>query len=496
MAKPFLLAQAAAPIFFDPKMGNRHGLIAGATGTGKTATLRVLAEGFSAMGVPVFVADVKGDLAGLAKPGASNPKIDQRVKQLGLDEFAFAGSPVAFWDLFGTHGHPLRTTVSEMGPLLLSRVLNLNDTQEGVLNLVFRIADENGLLLLDLDDLRAMCRFVGENSSEFKAQYGNISTASIGAIQRNLLMLEDQGAGKFFGEPALNLDDLIQTAPDGRGVINILAAETLMQNPRTYATALLWLLSELFERLPEVGDVEKPKLVFFFDEAHLLFEDIPKILEDKIEHVVRLIRSKGVGIFFISQDPLDIPEDVIGQLGNRIQHALRSFTARDQKAVRAAAETFRINPQLDVAAAITELGVGEALVSLLDENGTPGIVERALVAPPRSQLGPLTPAERASLVQSSTVYGIYEKAVDRDSAAEMLAARATEKAEQQAAPAKIGAAGGLSSVLFGSTGPRGGRREGMVEAMAKSAVRTVGSSVGREIMRGVLGSLFGRGRRR
>lgn len=499
MASPFVIAHAAAPILFNPKMGNRHGLIAGATGTGKTVTLRVLAENFSALGVPVFMSDVKGDLSGLVKPGSANPRIDERVKQMALEDFTFSGYPVTFWDIFGESGHPLRSTVSEMGPLLLARVLNLNETQEAVLNIIFHVADENGLLLLDLKDLRAMSQFVGDNASEFTTRYGNVSTASIGAIQRNLLALENQGGLKFFGEPALNLDDFLQTDSNGRGMINILAADRLMQSPKVYATSLLWLLSELFERLPEVGDVEKPKLVFFFDEAHLLFDDIPKVLSDKIEQVVRLVRSKGVGVYFVTQNPLDIPETVLGQLGNRVQHALRAFTPRDQKAVRAAADTFRQNPQLDVAAAITELGVGEALVSLLDEEGKPGVVERAFVCPPRSQLPPITAAERAQVIQQSLLYGTYEKAVDRESAFEMLAVRAKQSVEAQQETAKAAGGGfgsGLSEAIFGSTGPRGGRKEGLLEKMASSTVRTVGTSIGREIIRGVMGSLFGGGSKR
>jgi DNA helicase HerA-like ATPase len=503
MAEPFLLAQGTAPLHFIPKMANRHGLIAGATGTGKTVTLRVLAEQFSALGVPVFMADVKGDLSGLAKAGGGNPKIDERVKSMAVNGFSYAGFPVTFWDVFGAAGHPVRATISEMGPLLLSRLLNLNDTQEGVLHLVFKIADDNGLLLLDLKDLRAILQFVGDNSAQFTTQYGNVSAASIGAIQRNILTLDQQGGEKFFGEPAMNLDDFMQTGADGRGMINILAADQLMNNPRAYAALLLWLLSELFERLPEVGDLEKPKFIFFFDEAHLLFNDIPRALQEKIEQVVRLIRSKGVGVYFISQNPLDIPDKVLGQLGNRVQHALRAFTPRDQKAVKSAAETFRQNPKLDVETAISQLAVGEALVSLLDETGTPGVVERAFICPPRSQLPPLTAAERQQIIQSSLVYGTYEKVIDRESAAEMLAARAA-----QTAPARVqssgvppsaaagGTAGGaLSSILMGSTGPRGGRHPGLVEKMASSAVRSIGSGLGREIIRGVLGSIFG-GKRR
>ena len=503
MAEPFLLAQGTTPLHFIPKMANRHGMIAGATGTGKTVTLRVLAEQFSALGIPVFMADVKGDLSGLAKAGGGNPKIDERVKSMALDGFNYAGCPVTFWDVFGVAGHPVRTTISEMGPLLLSRLLNLNDTQEGVLHLVFKIADDNGLLLLDLKDLRAILQFVGDNAAQFTTQYGNVSAASIGAIQRNILTLDQQGGEKFFGEPAMNLDDFMQTGADGRGMINILAADQLMNNPRAYAALLLWLLSELFERLPEVGDLEKPKFVFFFDEAHLLFNDIPQALQEKIEQVVRLIRSKGVGVYFISQNPLDIPDKVLGQLGNRVQHALRAFTPRDQKAVKSAAETFRQNPKLDVETAISQLAVGEALVSLLDETGTPGVVERAFVCPPRSQLPPLTATERQQIIQSSLVYGTYEKVIDRESAAEMLAARA---AQTTSAPVPLSGVprsaatgdttgGALSSVLMGSTGPRGGRHPGLVEKMASSAVRSIGSGLGREIIRGVLGSIFG-GKRR
>jgi DNA helicase HerA-like ATPase len=499
MAEPFLIAQGTEPLYFLPKMANRHGLIAGATGTGKTITLHVLAEQFSALGVPVFMADVKGDLSGMAKAGGGNTKVEERVKALALDDFKYAAFPVTFWDVFGAAGHPVRATISEMGPLLLGRLLNLNDTQEGVLHLTFKIADDAGLLLLDLKDLRAILQFVGNNAAQFTTQYGNVSAASIGAIQRNLLTLEQQGGDKFFGEPAMNLDDFMQTDASGRGMINILAADQLMANPRAYAAMLLWLLSELFERLPEVGDLEKPKLVFFFDEAHLLFSDIPQALQEKIEQVVRLIRSKGVGIYFISQNPLDIPEKILGQLGNRVQHALRAFTPRDQKAVRSAAETFRQNPKLDVEAVITQLGVGEALVSLLDEHGTPGIVERAFICPPRSQVAPITPAERQQFIQTSLIYGTYEKHVDRESAAEILAARATQTLPGSptkpaaAQPANSGSSM-LGGILMGSTGPRGGHNPGLVEKMASSAVRSIGSSVGREIIRGVLGSLFGRKR--
>src|SRR5580765_5525814 len=382
-----------------PCMANRHGLIAGATGTGKTVSLRVLAENFSSIGVPVFMADVKGDLSGMARPGQENAKINERVQKLGIAGFQFAGYTTVFWDLYGEHGHPLRTTISDMGPLLISRLLNLNDTQGGVLNLVFKIADDNGMLLLDLKDLRAMLQHVGDNAAQFKTQYGNVSAASVGAIQRGLLELEGQGGDRFFGEPALDLDDLMQTDNQGRGVINILVADKLINAPKLYATFLLWMLSELFERLPEVGDPEKPKLAFFFDEAHLLFNDAPKVLLEKIEQVIRLIRSKGVGVYFVTQNPLDVPDIVLGQLGNRVQHALRAFTPRDQKAVKAAAQTFRQNKDLDVEAAITELGVGEALVSFLSEKGQPTVVDRALIYPPQSQLPPLTPAERDQVIK-------------------------------------------------------------------------------------------------
>ena len=503
MNDPILIAKAKTEIFLLPKMANRHGLIAGATGTGKTVTLQSLAESFSARGVPVFMADVKGDLAGLSQPGGNNSKVQQRVKELGLTDWKAESSPVAFWDVFGENGHPVRATVSEMGPLLLARLLDLNETQGGVLNMVFKIADENGLLLLDLKDLRSMLQYVADNAADFTTKYGNVSAASAGAIQRNLLALESQGGDKFFGEPALDLDDLIQTR-DGRGVINILAAEKLMQqSPKIYATFLLWLLSELFERLPEVGDVEKPKLIFFFDEAHLLFADIGKALQEKIEQVVRLIRSKGIGVYFVSQNPLDIPDIVLGQLGNRVQHALRAFTPRDQRAVQAAAQTFRQNPKLDVEAVLTELGVGEALVSMLDEDGKPGIVERAKIVPPRSQIGPITPEQRQAIIKSSVVFGHYENTIDRESAYEKLQARAGEKIANQ--PAASGTGGGTSegqqptesvfgrmaSVFEPKIGPRGGRYDTMATTVAKSAARAIGSQVGRQIIRGMLGSLFG-----
>src|SRR5512134_1674793 len=430
--EPLPIAKGKKEIALLPGMANRHGLVAGATGTGKTVTLRVLAERFSAAGVPVFLADVKGDLSGIPMPGGDNPKVVERVKQLGMRGFVYEGYPVAFWDLFGEQGHPVRTTVSEMGPLLLGRILNLNETQGGVLTLVFRIADDSGLLLLDLKDLRAMAQFVGENAGQFRTGYGNIAVASIGAIQRGLLALEEQGADRFFGEPALNLQDLLQTDPQGRGMINILAATRLMNAPVAYATFLLFLLSELFEQLPEVGDPRKPTLVFFFDEAHLLFADAPKALLSKIEQVVRLIRSKGVGVYFVTQNPQDIPETVLGQLGNRVQHALRAFTPRDQKAVKAAAETFRANPKLDAAKVITELGVGEALVSVLDAKGSPTVVERAFVLPPRSRLSPLSPEERAGVVRGSVLHGRYERVVDRESAYEKLKEKAAGRQPSEA----------------------------------------------------------------
>src|SRR6266446_3110363 len=467
MAEPILIAQSKEPIFLLPKMANRHGLIAGATGTGKTVTLQTLAENFSARGVPVFMADVKGDLAGLSQPGANNPKVVERARELGISDFKGEACPVVFWDVFGEQGHPVRATVSEMGPLLLGRLLELNDTQEGVLNMVFKIADDNGLLLLDLKDLRAMLQYVADNADQFKTQYGNISAASAGAIQRNLLGLESQGADKFFGEPALNLEDLIQTQ-NGRGVINILAADKLMQkSPKVYATFLLWMLSELFENLPEIGDPEKPKLVFFFDEAHLLFADIEKAVEEKIEQMVRLIRSKGVGVYFVSQNPLDIPEVVLGQLGNRVQHALRAFTPRDQKAVKAAAQTFRQNPKLKIENVLTDLAVGEALVSMLDENGSPQIVERAKIVPPRSQIGAITPEQRKQIISSSVLAGHYEKTVDRESAFEKLQERAGKKVEAAGAPPVTAAAPSAEgtqtsffdtvvSVFQPKIGPRGG----------------------------------------
>src|SRR5947207_7570769 len=506
MNEPILIAQSKEQIFLLPKMANRHGLIAGATGTGKTVTLQTLAENFSARGVAVFMADVKGDLAGLSQPGANNPKIVDRAKELKIDDFHGEACPVVFWDVFGEQGHPVRATASEMGPLLLARLLELNDTQEGVLNMVFKIADKIGLLLLDLKDLRSMLQYVADNADQFKTQYGNISAASAGAIQRSLLALESQGADKFFGEPALNLDDLIQTQ-GGKGVINILAADKLMQkSPKVYATFLLWMLSELFENLPEIGDPEKPKLVFFFDEAHLLFADIAPTVQQKIEQVVRLIRSKGVGVYFVSQNPLDIPDVVLGQLGNRVQHALRAFTPRDQKAVKAAAQTFRQNPKLKVETVLTELGVGEALVSMLDDEGKPGIVDRARIVPPRSQVGAITPEQRKQIIESSSIAGHYEKAVDRESAYEKLQARAGAKAESAGAPAATPGAsvpdaakpsflGKIGSVFQPTIGPRGAIHDSMATSMAKSAVRAASSQMGRQIMRGILGSFMGGARR-
>ena len=505
MINPLVIARhAGTDLALLPALANRHGLITGATGTGKTITLQVLAERFSTIGVPVFMADVKGDLSGIAAAGAESPKLAERLKMLKVEDWAPAKCPAAFWDVYGAAGHPVRATISDMGPILLSRLLNLNDTQAGVLQLVFKIADDQGLLLLDLKDLRAMVQHVGENAKSFTTEYGNVSAASIGAIQRNLLTLGEQGGDTFFGEPMLDINDLMQTV-DGKGVINILAADQLMASPRLYSTFLLWLLSELFEQLPEVGDVEKPKLVFFFDEAHLLFNEAPPALLEKIEQVVRLIRSKGVGVYFVSQNPLDIPDKVLGQLGNRVQHALRAFTPRDQKAVKTAAETLRANPAFDAAAAITELGVGEALVSFLDEKGRPHIVERAFVLPPASRIGPLSAEERKAVIAASLVFGVYEKAEDRESAYEKLKARTeSATAQQEAAPAATEApssGGFLDSIgsIFGggSTGKAPARgREGVIEAAAKSAARAIGSQVGREIIRGVLGSILGGGKRR
>ena len=484
MENSIALARGAAELVLLPRMANRHGLIAGATGTGKTVTLRVFAERLSDIGVPVFLADVKGDLSGLCRAGGDNPKVVERAAQLGLS-FEPAPCPVVFWDVFGEQGHPVRATVSEMGPLLLSRLLGLNDTQSGVLMLVFKVADDSGLLLLDLKDLRAMLDHVGQNAARLRTAYGNVSAASIGAIQRGLLVLEQQGGERFFGEPALDLDDLIQVDGAGKGVVNILAADRLMQSPALYSTFLLWMLSELFERLPEVGDPEKPKLVFFFDEAHLLFADAPKALRDKVEQVVRLIRSKGVGVYFCTQNPLDLPDPVLGQLGNRVQHALRAFTPRDQKAVRAAAETFRTNPALDTATAITELGVGEALVSFLDAKGRPGVVDRALVYPPRTQLAPIDAGERRRLLQADPLRRVYEQTVDRESAYEML--KKSSAAGMPEAETSARRAGGND---------RWKQAADVAGAFVKSAARSLGTQLGRQILRGVLGGALGGTRRR
>ena len=463
------------------KYANRHGLIAGATGTGKTVTLQILAEGFSRAGVPVFLAAVKGDLAGLSQAGTPNPKFADRAAKIGLGDIGYAPSPVVFWDLFGEQGHPVRTTVSEMGPLLLSRLLDLSEAQEGVLSIIFQIADDEGWLLLDLDDLQSLLAFAAENAREIGARYGNVSGASVGAIQRKLLTLRQQGGEHFFGEPALELPELMRTTWDGRGCVNVLAADRLMETPQLYATFLLWLLSELFEELPEVGDPDKPKLVFFFDEAHLLFNDAPKALVDRIESVVRLIRSKGVGIYFVTQNPIDLPDRVLGQLGNRVQHALRAFTPRDQKAVKSAAETFRANPAFDVSTVITELGVGEALVSPLEAKGVPGIVERTLIRPPSSRLGPITPDERREVIGKSPVGSRYDKPVDRESAHEILGRRAEEAARNAArAGNEKGAA---------KRGPRASNRQTATEAFTKSMVRSIGYAIGRAVVRGVLGSI-------
>ena len=502
MSEPLLIAQRdSTQCHLLPGLANRHGLITGATGTGKTVTLQTLAEQFSRIGVPVFMADVKGDLTGISQKGTIGEKLGKTLADRGLAAPEPTACPTTLWDVFGTQGHPVRATISDMGPLLLGRMLNLNETQLGVLNLVFKIADDNGLLLLDLKDLRAMLTYVGDNAKDFTTEYGNISTASVGAIQRGLLQIETQGGDQFFGEPMLNIQDFMQTV-DGRGVVNILAADKLMNSPRLYATFLLWMLSELFETLPEIGDPEKPKLVFFFDEAHLLFNEAPKVLVERIELVVRLVRSKGVGVYFVTQNPLDIPDSVLAQLGNRVQHALRAFTPRDQKAVKATATTMRPKAGLDIEAAITELAVGEALVSFLDAKGRPSETERVYVLPPGSQIGPITDVQRRALIGGSLVAGTYEQAVDRESAYEKLRGRAEQAASNApSAPANgtaqsdSGLMGGLNDVLFGSTGPRGGKRDGLVQTMAKSAVRTMGTSLGKEILRGVLGGIFG-GRKR
>ncbi len=516
MSEPILMAQRGeTQCFMRPDKANRHGLITGATGTGKTITLQTMAEGFSKLGVPVFMADVKGDLTGLSQAGSLGAKLAKVLADRSIPAPEFVASPATLWDVFGEQGHPVRATISDLGPLLLARMLNLNETQAGVLQLVFKIADDNGLLLLDMKDLRAMSQWVGDNGSEFTTEYGNISAASIGAIQRALMQIEGQGGNSFFGEPMLNIADFMQTDPQGRGIVNVLAADRLLNSPRLYATFLLWLLSELFEQLPEVGDVDKPKIVFFFDEAHLLFTDAPKVLIERIELVVRLVRSKGVGVFFVTQNPLDIPDSVLAQLGNRVQHALRAFTPRDQKAVKSAADTMRPNPGLDINAAITELAVGEALISFLDEKGRPGVTERVFVLPPASQIGPITTEQRQALIANSIVAGVYEKSLDRESAFEKIkgrtAARQSASTEAQAnsnaAPAQsppvagqAGAASAAGGGLLDSLGSLfgGGARRSRTtagEQMIKSAASSIGREVGRQIIRGVLGGIFGGSKR-
>lgn len=538
MTDPLYIAKSDHELFLLPRMANRHGLVAGATGTGKTVTLQTMAESFSRIGVPVFCADVKGDLSGISQAAPpDNPKVQARIQQLGLTDWTPQGSPVVFWDVYGEKGHSVRTTISDMGPLLLSRLLNLNETQSGVMSIIFKIADDKKLLLLDLKDLRAMTRHVGDNAATYKTEYGNISPASIGTIQRGLLQLEEQGADKFFGEPALNLEDFIQTDPSGKGIVNVLASDKLIQAPKVYATMLLWLLAELFENLPEVGDVEKPKLVFFFDEAHLLFEDAPDALQDKVEQVVRLIRSKGVGVYFVTQNPIDVPDKILGQLGNRVQHALRAFTPRDQKAVQVAADTFRTNPNLDIRTAITELGVGEALISFLDDKGAPGITERAFVLPPHSQIGAITPEQREAVLHASVLAGTYEQVNDRESAYELLkkdadtaafdaeqarlqkdqeAAQKTAEAEQkkvESAQKKAEAERAKADATAAKEAARAAKeQERLAKEQAKEHARLekeaaarakndpvnkilgdVGSQVGKELTRGLFGTLFGNG---
>ena len=515
MGTPIVIAKKTTDttqdIVLHSQFANRHGLIAGATGTGKTVTLKVLAESFSRLGVPVFLADAKGDVSSLAKAGVSSPKFDERLKTLNIESVPFAASPVMFWDLFGQQGHPIRTTISEIGPLLLAQMLNLNDTQEGVLSAVFRIADDQGLLLIDFKDLKAMLTYVSENAAELKAEYGNLSPASLGAIQRNLLALGDQGGEQFFGEPSLNILDFIQTDTQGQGYINILAADKLMNTPKLYATFLLWMLSELFEQLPEVGDMDKPKLVFFFDEAHLLFDNASPALQEKIEQVVRLIRSKGVGIYFITQNPLDLPESVLGQLGNRVQHALRAFTPKDQKAVKTAADTFRANPEFKVDQAITELAVGEALISCLDEQGTPQIVERGWVMPPYSSFTPITPEERQVIIGQSIVAGVYDQAIDRDSAYERLQQKVLQQSQQKQADElekqqskeqdALAKQQAKEQERFAKEQQKAAEKaqrdrekltQDIVGTFAKSAARSLGGSTGQKIVRGLLGSLFGK----
>ncbi len=496
-ASDLYLGKGETDQYLCMRLANRHGLISGATGTGKTVSLQVLAEGFSSRGVPVFMADVKGDLAGISQEGQAKKSLLQRAETLGMADYSFAACPTIFWDLFGEQGHPVRATVSDMGPLLLTRLLGLNDTQEGVLNIAFKLADDEGLLLLDFKDLKAILNLVGQSAKDLTTEYGNVSPQSVGAIQRRLLVLEQQGAERFFGEPALELSDLMRVDSTGKGYVSVLSADRLMQNPRLYSTFMLWLLSELFEQLPEVGDPEKPKLVFFFDEAHLLFDDAPKVLLEKVELVARLIRSKGVGLYLVTQNPLDVPDDILGQMGNRIQHALRAFTPRDQKAVRAAAETFRANPKFDVAQTITELGVGEALVSTLEPDGKPGVVDRTLMRPPSSRLGPVVDEERRFICERSPVRGLYEQTIDRESAYERLTTRnveapearreASREAQPTRSPAEPPSSGGwgLPEVLTG-----GGKRQGVFEAMAKSVARSIGSSLGRQIVRGILGSIL------
>ncbi|EML9986886.1 MULTISPECIES: helicase HerA-like C-terminal domain-containing protein [Citrobacter] len=500
MSSPLLIARTPdTELFLLPGMANRHGLITGATGTGKTVTLQKLAESLSEIGVPVFMADVKGDLTGIAAEGQAFEKLLARLKNIGITDWQPHSNPVVLWDIFGEKGHPVRATVSDLGPLLLARLLNLNEVQSGVLNIIFRIADDQGLLLLDFKDLRAITQYIGDNAKSFQNQYGNISSASVGAIQRGLLTLEQQGATHFFGEPMLDIKDWMRTDASGKGIINILSAEKLYQMPKLYAASLLWMLSELYEQLPEAGDLEKPKLVFFFDEAHLLFNDAPQVLLDKIEQVIRLIRSKGVGVWFVSQNPADIPDNVLGQLGNRVQHALRAFTPKDQKAVKTAAQTMRANPAFDTEKAIQELGTGEALVSFLDAKGSPSLVERAMVIAPCSRMGPVTDDERNGLINHSPVYGKYEDDLDRESAFEMLQQSVQATTEAQSNPTAKGKEvavddgilGGLKDILFGSTGPRGGKRDGVVQSVAKSAARQVTN----QLIRGMLGSLMG-GRKR
>ncbi|MGI6667882.1 MAG: helicase HerA-like domain-containing protein [Acetivibrionales bacterium] len=498
-----LFAKGQTELRILPNMANRHGLIAGATGTGKTVSLKVLCEKFSSIGVPVFLSDIKGDLSGTCKPGAPDAKIEDRVKSLGLDDFQFTGFPVTFWDVFGQQGHPVRTTISEMGPLLLSKLLNLNEVQSGVLNIVFKIADDSGMLLLDLKDLRSMLSYVGDHAKEYTTDYGTVTKQSIGAIQRGLLALEQQGGDRFFGEPSLDIRDFMRTDSNGKGMVNILASDKLYQLPELYSTFMLWLLSELFEELPEVGDTEKPKIIFFFDEAHLLFNGASKVLLQKVEHVVRLIRSKGVGVYFVTQNPADIPATVLGQLGNRVQHAMRAFTPKEQAAVRTAAQTFRANPAFSVETAITELAVGEALVSFLDEKGIPSMVERALVLPPQSHIGPVSPEERDNIIRQSIHYGRYEQTVDRFSAFEAIQQKAQQAEaekrareerlayEKQMKQAEAGRYGGdYGSGYRRGTTSRSSSSSSILSSMAKSAMTSIGRTVGRELVRGVLGSLL------